>query len=278
MNPTPPPRRPYDSDTTDAEWPLYEKFFPPIRGLFGIFPPKTTTREVINAVRYIEKTGCPWRDLPHDLPHHSTVFRYFKLWTRQGLFELHRESLTIPAREHGGRPNPSEPTACVLDSQSVKTTEMGGEEVGKDVGKKISSGRKRHVLTDILGIVLCINVTSASVQDRDAGEMLLRKAKAKFPTLELVHVDSAYNGTFDGAVEELGMKMQRKESEKGNGFQVIKWRWVVERTHAWMNWSRRLSKDYEKTIESSEGWYNIAFARRMTRRLTGQTASFRDAV
>lgn len=190
-----------------------------------------------------------------------------------GLFEKHREALSLRTRQHEGRPNPEAPTACIIDSQSVKTTEMGGPR-GKDVGKKVI-GRKRHILTDVLGLVLFILITSAEVQDRDAGEILLRKAKAKFPTLELVHVDSAYNDTFDKVVEELGMRMERKKKPKGEGFQVIKWRWVVERTHGWAGRYRRLSKDYERTIESSQAWHDIAMARRMTRRLTGQTVSFR---
>jgi putative transposase len=252
---------------------LYKEFFPPIRGRFGLLPPENTTREILNAIRYISKTGCAWRELPHDFPPWPTCFRYFSLWKRQGLFEKHREALALRTRAYEGRPNPEAPTACIIDSQSVKTTEMGGPR-GNDPGKKIV-GRKRHILADILGLVLFVIVTSASVPDREAGEILLRKAKAKFPTLALVHVDSAYNDTFEDAAKELGIKVEKRKKPEGKGFQVIKWRWVVERTHGWVGRYRRLSKDYERTVESSQAWHDIAMARLMTRRLTGQTFSFR---
>jgi len=254
-------RKPYDTDMTDREWEIYQEIFPEHVGIPGVSEVKHSVREILNAIRYIERTGCQWRNLPHDLPPWGLVANYFSRWKRQGRFQALRELVVRKERERQGR-SPM-PTAGIIDSQSVKSTEASPtRDRGFDKGKLVK-GRKRHLLVDVLGCVLAVLITSASVQDRDGGAMLLTMAHAMYPTLTKVWVDSAYQGPqIEEVIASTGIDVEVKAREEGTkGFVPIKMRWVVERTFGWLYRARRLSKDYERTLTSSQAWIDLAMAR-----------------
>jgi putative transposase len=266
------PRKSYNTDMTDGEWEVYRQIFPELIGIPGVSEPKTTTRELLNAIRYQTRTGCQWRNLPHDFPPWSTIKSHYYGWIKKGLFQQYRELVSSLERCRQGRTH--EPTACAVDSQSSKATEMGGEK-GFDAGKKIK-GRKRHLVVDVFGLVLAILLTAASVQDRDGGSTVLAMAKAKYPTLQLAWTDSAYNGSFLETCTQLGMRNETRERPEGvTGFHPIKHRWVVERTFGWLNWWRRLAKEFDRSTDSAQARIDIALGAIVTRRLDGQMVRFR---
>jgi putative transposase len=259
-------RQPYPTDLSDVEWQRIQPYLPAPKS--GGRPRVHTLREILNAIFYIVRSGCTWRMLPHDLPPWKTVYHYFRLWRKDGTWERINSALRVEVRVAAGRE--PEPSAAVIDSQSVKTTETPGVR-GYDAGKKVN-GRKRHLLVDTLGLVLMVVVHAANIQDRDGARLLLEKARGRFPRLRLIWADGGYTGKLVDWVKTLCLWVLEivKRSDDVKGFQVLLHRWVVERTFGWLGRYRRLSKDYEGLPESSEAMIYIAMIHLMVRRLGRQ--------
>jgi transposase len=262
-----PPRRAYPSDLTDEQWLLLEPLVPSEEAKTGR-PREVDSREVINAILYLNRSGCQWDMLPHDLPPKSTVYDYFAKWRDDGTWQRMMDQLRTQVRVAAGRePTPS---AASVDSQSVKTTATGGER-GYDGGKKVT-GRKRHVFVDTLGLLLAVTVTAASVDDAAGVPPLFTQvALEDVPRLEKVWADSKYHNY---ALKDW-MQQERPEwdleivsrPQGAQGFVLLAKRWVAERTFSWNDRCRRHSKDYERRTDSSEAMVKVSAIGLMLRRL-----------
>jgi putative transposase len=252
----------YPSDLTDGQWRV-------VRGLLPKRAPRgrrpICRRWVLNAILYVVRSGCQWRQLPHDFPKWKTVYTIFWRWRQNGVWQRVHEALCRRVRQQAGRK--STPSVAIIDSQSIRTAE-GGEERGFDAGKKIT-GRKRHLAVDTLGLVWALVVHGAHWQDYDGACFVLQKLKA-LGRLQVVFGDSAYGRnelptwvrqTFGWALQTVLRPVQAK------GFVVLPKRWIVERTFAWLTRCRRHSKDYERSTASSEAMIYITMIALMSRRL-----------
>jgi putative transposase len=256
----------YPTDVTDEQWRRLEPLIPAPKP--GGRPPKYTRREIVNAVFYQLRGGAAWRMMPHDLPPWGITYHYWRTWRKDGAWERVHDTLRTAVRLSVGKN--AQPSAAIVDSQSVKTTDRGGVH-GFDAGKK-TNGRKRHVLVDTLGLVWLVVVTAASTQDRDGARTLLAVLATHMRRLRLIWADGGYAGALVGWVESLRKwgKVRLElvaRNPQGKGFQRLPHRWIVERTFGWLNRWRRLSKDYEHLTNTSESTIRVVMIYLMVRRL-----------
>jgi transposase len=255
----------YPSDLTDAQWAVIEPLLPPPST--GGRPEKHPRREIVNAILYLVRTGCSWRQLPKDFPPWETVFWYFKRWRVEGTLDGLHDALRDRLRDGEGRDPMA--SAGIVDAQSVQAADtVSSATRGYDAGKKVN-GRKRHIVVDTVGLLLVVLVTAASVQDRDGGARVLERLRFRMPSVAVIWADGGYAGrlvAYARQVLRITVDIVRKKDGQRT-FEVLPRRWVVERTLSWISRCRRLTHDYERLPEHSEAMVKWAMIGLMTRRL-----------
>lgn len=265
-------RRAYPSDLSDARWALIEPTLTAWRAARrgpGVAARVHDLREIVNAILYVCRTGIAWAYLPHDFPPYQTVYDYYAKWDVDGTTETLHDLLRQQVRVTKGRA--ATPTAAIIDSQSVKTScNVGESSQGIDAGKKIK-GRKRHIATDVLGLLLVVIVTAASVQDSAGGKQVLDHLAADHPSVSKTWVDGGYNTTVisHGAQRDIEVEVVKRTAAKG--FHVLPRRWIVERTWGWLMQHRRLVRDYEALPRRSRAMVLWAMTNIMSRFLAGES-------
>jgi len=254
----------YPTCVSDEQWRILERLLPRPSGRGR--PQTVCRRRVLDAIFYVVRSGCAWRLLPRDFPNWKTVYGLFLRWRNDGTWQRIHDVLREKVRKSAGKKRT--PTAAVIDSQSVKTTEVGGER-GYDAGKKIN-GRKRHLAVDTLGLILAVVVHGADWQDHDGACLVLMRLRDRFCRLKVIFADSAYgrNGLPEWVKSTFGWILQTVLRPVGvKGFIILPKRWIVERTFGWLGRYRRHSKDYERNPASSEAMIYISMIHLMARRL-----------
>jgi transposase len=270
----------YPSDLSEAAWAVLEPLMPVRDQAKGGAPRKYGDRLVLNGILFVLRSGCQWRMIPRDLLPWDAAYRWYAAWRADGTWDLIHDALRAQVRVADGR-DPA-PSAGVLDAQSILTGE-GGQARGYDAGKR-TRGRKRHIVTDTLGLLLVVMVTSASVQDRHGGKAILQLLAARFSSIALIWADAGYANQIDSGLVTWARTAASivlqivKRSDDVKGFQVLPRRWVVERTFGWLIRSRRLSRDYERRTDNSEAMIKIAMIRLMATRLAGEQARWSNRV
>jgi transposase len=255
----------YPSDLTDGQWALVEPLLSAAKP--GGRPEAHPRREVVNAVLYLLRTGCSWRQMPTDFPPWETVYWHFARWRDDGSLDALHDKLRSAVREAEGRE--ANPTAAIIDAQSVKGADtVPAASRGYDAGKK-TNGRKRHIVVDTIGLLVIVLVTAANVQDRDGARPALEAVRKAFPTITLIWADGGYAGKlvqWAKATARIVVEIVRKP-EGQRTFEVLPKRWVVERTLSWITKCRRLDHDYERLPKTSVAMVKWAMVGLMTRRL-----------
>lgn len=250
----------YPTNVSNSQWQIISIFLDSKRSR------KFDLREVINAIWYLTKTGCQWRMLPTDFPKWTAVFYYFNTWKANGIIEQIHASLVERTRKEEGRNK--QPSAGIIDSQSVKSTLVSSESKGFDAGKKIK-GIKRHIIVDTLGLILAVVIHSAAVQDRDGSKTVIEKLKGKWKRVVRIFADGGYRGKLiEWAKEHFKIDLEIVKRNELHKFKILPKRWIVERTFSWIDANRRNSKFYERQDNTGVAMVHLSSIRIMLNRLS----------